>query len=164
MMETIIKLFFDICSLKKGPQDVPYSMALLQLSLGFYCVVALLMVLPDATLVTGLLEVMMEVMLMTGFVWILLRLYSKDRRFLQVLTTFAAADALISGFALVPLLALVIGKFEQLAFLIMMGLMTWHWVVCGHIIRHAISQPLLLGLGLSFLYIFSSFQIMSWLF
>ena len=52
----------------------------------------------------------------------------------------------------------------ELAFSAMIGLMVWHWAVTGHIIRHALEKTLLFSLGLAFLYILGSYQVMALLF
>ena len=41
-MYEIIRLFFDICLFRKGPEDVPHSLMLLQLSIVAYAVIGFL--------------------------------------------------------------------------------------------------------------------------
>ena len=56
------------------------------------------------------------------------------------------------------------GQGGLLVFLVMLGLIGWHWAVTGHIIRNALEQSLSFGLGLAFLYLLGSYQVMALLF
>lgn len=163
-MWALIKLFFDICCLSKAPQDIPYSFTLLNVLMLAYATVAFLILSPDEGFFKGLLEVGFEMVLLIAFVWGLLLIYQKTARFTQVLCAFLGADAFISFLAIPVMEALTAGFMTDVASLVVLGLMTWHWVVSGHIIRHALSQTFLFGLGLAFVYIVGSYQIMAWLF
>jgi len=46
----------------------------------------------------------------------------------------------------------------------MFVLIGWHWAVTGHIIRNALEQDLSFSLGLAFLYLLGSYQVMALLF
>jgi hypothetical protein len=159
-MWALIKLIFDICCLAKTPQDIPYSKNLLTLLLLIYIAIAFLILSPSEGFFKGVLEVGVEVLLMIFFVWSTLFFYRKTPRFLQTLCAVTGTDSLISFFALPAMLALSVQGLSDLAGIIIMGLMIWHWVACGHIFRHALSQSLLFGLGLAFLYIVGTYQIM----
>ncbi len=73
-------------------------------------------------------------------------------------------DVLISFIALPGVATMMIGKGVLLAFLVTIGLMIWHWVVIGHIIRNALEQTLIFSLGLAFLYLLVTYQVMALLF
>ena len=74
-----------------------------------------------------------------------------------------ATDALISFFAL-PAMATLVGQGTGLAFIAIILLMIWHWAVSGHIFSKALEQPFTFGLGVAFLYILVSYQVMAFLF
>ncbi len=163
-MWALIKLFFDICCFSKAPQDLPYSPALLKVLILIYAALAFLILSPDEGFLKGLFEVACELLLMMLFVWTTLFIYQKTSRYTQVLCAFVGVDALISFFALPAMTALIAGRWIDVASVSILGLMAWHWAICGHIIRHALSQSLLFGLGMAFLYILGSYEIMAWLF
>jgi len=58
----------------------------------------------------------------------------------------------------------MLGRGALLAFFVIIALMIWHWAVIGHIIRNALEQTLVFSLGLAFLYILGSYQVMALLF
>lgn len=163
-MWALIKLIFDICCLSKTPQDIPYSKSILVLLLILYTVIAFIILAPSEGFFKGLFEVGLEMLLMIAFVWATLFFYQKNQRFIQTLSAITGSDTLISLFAFPAMLALSIKGLSDIAGILIMGLMAWHWIVCGHIFRHALSQSFTFGLGLSFLYIVGTYQIMDLIF
>jgi len=51
-----------------------------------------------------------------------------------------------------------------LAVFVFIVLILWHWVVTGHILHNALSQPFAFGLGVALLYLMLSYQIIDLLF
>jgi hypothetical protein len=113
---------------------------------------------------TALLQACVGVMMALGFSWIMLYLSRRLERFYQTSCALLGTDALISFFALPGTASLLTGRMTLLAFSVMLGLMAWHWAVTGHIIRNALDKTLLFSLGLAFLYILGSYQVMALLF
>ena len=163
-MYNIIKLLFDICLFKKGPEDLPYSVGLLWMLLGVYIAVRGLMLNIRYDMLTALLQVTVEVLLVAGFSWTLLVLVGKRHRLCQVIAAFLGTDALISFFAVPAVASMQLGQGGLLVFLVMLVLIGWHWAVTGHIIRNALEQDLSFSLGLAFLYLLGSYQVMALLF
>ena len=163
-MYDIIKLLFDICLFKKGPQDLPYSVGLLRALLVIYVAIRALMLSIHFGLLNVLLQVLVEFFLVAGFIWILLYLARKPGRLYQVMSAVLGTDALISFFAPPPIATMALGQGGLLVFLVMLALIGWHWAVTGHIIRNALEQSLSFSLGLAFLYLMGSYQVMALLF
>jgi len=163
-MFDIIKLLFDICLFKKGPQDLPYSGWLLRILLIVYVSVRVLMLSIHYGWLDVLLQVIVDVILLAGFVGIILYLAGKLGRFCQALSALLGTDALISFFALPGMATMETGQGGLLVFLVMLGLIGWHWAVTGHIIRNALEQSLSFSLGLAFLYLLGTYQVMAFLF
>ena len=163
-MFDIIKLLFDICLFKKGPQDLPYTLWLLRLLLGVYVSIRILMLRIHFDWLSVLLQVIVEIFLVAGFVWIILYLARKLGRFYQVISAVLGTDALISFFALPGMASMETGQGGLLVFLVMLSLIGWHWAVTGHIIRNALEQSLSFSLGLAFLYLLGTYQVMAFLF
>ncbi|MFZ2170229.1 MAG: hypothetical protein WAW61_11400 [Methylococcaceae bacterium] len=163
-MYDIIKLLFDICLFKKGPQDLPYSVWLLRILLVVYISIRVLMLSIHFAWLNVLLQVMVEIFLVAGFFWIMLYLVRKLGRFYQVISAVLGTDALISFFALPGIASMETGQGGLLVFLVMLGLIGWHWAVTGHIIRKALEKSLSFSLGLAFLYLLGSYQVIALLF
>lgn len=162
-MYQLIVLFFEICILRKGPQDVPASPWLVRLLFVPYLLVNLLILLLDAGWLHALTQIAVETVLMVGFCYPLLYFAGKTARFPQTLAALLGTDSVISLCA-IPAVASLGSQIGDVALIVMLGLMAWHWLVNGHIFRHALDRPFLFGLALAFLYILISTQVMSLLF
>jgi hypothetical protein len=162
-MFEIIKLLFDICLFKKGPQDVPFSLWLLGAMIIFDVVVSFLMASLHADWVAALLQAIESVVLVVGFSWLMLNLAQKRERSNQTTSAFLGTDALISFIALPGMASMMVGSVAELAFMVIIALMIWHLAVTGHIIRNALGQSWAFSLGLAFLYLLGSYQVMSFL-
>lgn len=163
-MMLLLRLFFNICLLRQAPQDIPYSQMLLRILIVIYAIVAVLALLPTDNLLKTLFEVSVEIILIAAFVWGVLVYSQKKGRFVQVLCAFLGTDALISTFALPALAFTSMNELSDGVMIALFCLMVWHWVVCGHIIRHALSKTLDIGLGIAFLYSWGFYQVMNSLF
>ncbi|PKM11365.1 MAG: hypothetical protein CVV13_09580 [Gammaproteobacteria bacterium HGW-Gammaproteobacteria-3] len=163
-MYELIKLFFDICLLKKSPQDIPSSYALLYSLIAVYALISFLLLYITADWFDSLLQVAAEITLMLVFAKIALFLVRKRERYVQTASALFGTDALISFFALPGLTSMMAGRMTLLAFFVILALMMWHWLVTGHIIRHALAQSLPFSLGIAFLYLFAMYQILAFLF
>lgn len=163
-MLDILTLIFDICLFKKGPQDVPYSLLLLRVMLVADAVASYILLSISNQWFIALLQASIGIILLLAFSWIVLFLGKRLERFYQTSCALLGTDALVSFFALPGTATLMTGRMTLLAFSVMLGLMVWHWAVTGHIIRHALGKTLMFGLGLAFLYIWVSFQVIALLF
>lgn len=163
-MFEVVKLFLDICLFKKGPQDIPSSYGLLYVLIVVYALISFLVLFIGAGWFDAVLQVLVEIALVIVFTKIMLGLIRKPERYVQTASSLFGTDALISFFALPGIASMTAGRVTLLAFAVMVGLMIWHWLVTGHIIRHAISQSLSFGLGIALLYIVAAYQVMALLF
>lgn len=163
-MFEIIKLLFDICLFKKGPQNLPPSVWLLRVLVVVDVIISFLMISIRTDLAVSLLQAIVSALLIVGFSRLMLYLARKRERYNQTTCALLGADALISFFALPGMASMMIGRGALLAFIITIALMIWHWAVTGHIIRNALGQTLIFSLGLAFLYILGSYQVMALLF
>jgi hypothetical protein len=160
----LLKLFLDICLFRKGPQDAPASPALLKLALSAYFLVGLLLAILEAHWLEGILQVLLEAAMLLGFAWASLMAAGKTSRWLQTAIAMLGTDALVSSFA-IPLDAVLLASPQAgLLHLLLLLLMLWHIAVVAHILRHALSQALAVGLGLSIAYVFFSVQVLILLF
>jgi hypothetical protein len=158
-MFDLIKLLFDICLLKKTPQDLPYSINLLKLlAVANLCINFLLMNL-STDWFSAVLKAAVGVLLIGGFSWICLFVSGKLTRFYQTTSALLGADTLLDLFALPPIATMTVNPENLLAFLAMIGVIIWHWLITGHIMRNALEQSFAFSLGLAFLYLVIAFQV-----
>jgi hypothetical protein len=163
-MFEIIKLLFDICLFKKGPQNLPNSVWLLRILMVVDVGISFLMMNIRTGWLDSLLQAGVGVLLVVGFSWVMLYVARRLGRFSLTTCALLGTDALISFFALPGIASMMLGRGALLAFFVMIALMIWHWAVIGHIIRNALEQTLVFSLGLAFLYILGSYQVMALLF
>ncbi len=159
-MFEIIKLLFDICLFKKGPQDLPASVWLLRVLVAVNVSVSFLMLSIHTDWINSAIQAIASALLIVGFSWLMLYLTRKWKRFVQTTVALLGTDALISFFALPGMASMMVGTGALLAFMVTIALMIWHWAVTGHIIRNALGQSWTFSLGLAFLYILCSYQVM----
>ena len=160
----LLRLFLDICLFRKGPQDAPASALLLKLALAAYVLAGLALAALETPFPEGLAQVALEALMLLGFVWVSLAVAGKTGRYLQTLIAMLGTDALISGLAVPLQIMLLLDPQAGLAQWLLLLLMLWHMAVVAHILRHALSQPLAVGLGLSIVYVAFSLHVLIMLF
>ena len=162
-MFELLKLFFDICLFKKGPQDIPGYSSLLRLLILVHMSVSYLVLRLNMNSTDAAWQVLVEVILILGLAWPILLLAKKPVRFQQTASALLGTGAVIS-FIAIPAMATLVSQGTGLAFFAVILLMIWHWAVTGHIFSQALDQPFSFGLGIAFIYIFVSYQIIGLLF
>jgi len=163
-MYDYLALISNICLFKKSPQDIACSQAILRWSLIGYAIISFMLIQMSVDELNALLQVAVELIIILSFSSLALTIANKRQRFVQTTCALLGTDALISLGAMPAIASLSINPNNPQAFLAMLGLMIWHWLITAHIIRHALSQPFSVALGIAFLYIFSAYQIMGVLF
>lgn len=163
-MFEIAQLFYSIAMFKKAPQDVPASKTLLRFVVFVYAAISFLMLSMTTEAFNAGIQVVVELLLVHAFCKSMLSWVRKPERYQQTFTTLVGVDTLINFCALPALAALYTPQGEALGLLTMAGLMIWHWLVTGHILRHALSKSFPVGLGIALLYVTLVYQIMGWLF
>lgn len=158
------KLIFSLCLLQKGPQDIPYSVSLFRITVTVYALISFMILILSTNWWMALQQVLIGIVLTLVFTWLILSYFRKIARFYQTATALFGTDAMINFFAVPALASLTIGMTAGLAYLVLIGLMAWHWLVSGHIFRHALNINLLFGLGVALLYIVSSYWVMTTIF
>ncbi len=163
-MFELIKLYFDMCLLRKGPQDAPYSLFVFWLSVALYGIAGLLLLYMSLGWLDSMIQLTVEIVLILGFTGGMLALSGRLSRFFQTASAMLGTDAIISFLGLPVISSMLLGSMSSLPYYVSIGLMIWHLFITGHIFRHALDKSFGFGLGLAFLYIFFSFQMMVLLF
>ncbi len=164
-MQPLLVLFWRICRLQKGPEDVPASGALfavlLLLSL-FLDLVSTRLSIPEIRLFEILLLVIIANAGILSLTAMLLQLLGYAQRILQTLTAMLGVSILITIPAMPVLLALQTRMDDPGGWGVMLLLLeVWHLVISAHIFRRALSISPLLGLMLAIGYKLLGYQIAS---
>ena len=167
-MPQLIRVWFDICLFRKGPQDLPVYGFLPGLSLACYVLVSFLVAFPSSGIAAAVQLAALDVVMLVVFVLSLLYLQSKTERVGQTLSAMAGSGSLMGLFAL-PLVLLVDPDLpvDQLSPLLTgswLSLLIWNLFVMAHIMRHTLSTSFAIGLGTAVLYALVSMQIVATLF
>lgn len=167
-MQALVQFFFELCLLRKAPQDLSASSALL----GVTFAADLLMGMVLAATVglsagLGLLQSLVDVVLMLSLLYGALSLLDRLPRFQQTATALLGSGALLGLIAVVPLSMLPQGSDEQGsggAALLFLALIVWSILVAGHILRHTFGLRLGQGVAIAVVYNFVAYSLVSSLF
>lgn len=163
-MFEIVRRLFAICLFGKGPQDLP-RVGLFLVLVGIVNLwVSYLMLAMGHEGVRSVLQACTGIVLELAFSAGSLFCFGKLARFNQTSAALLGTDALITFIALPVMATLMLGQGGIGAFLLMIGLIIWHWAVIGHIMRHALGQHLSFSLGLALLYLLASYKVIALLF
>jgi len=167
-MSRLILIWFEICLLRAGPQDLPASRELLGLSLASYTLASFLLSLPGYPLIAAGQLALADVSLLIVFGAMTLYLSGKMARLTQTLTALSGTGALLGLLAL-PVIQLLssgqaTGQPSLLASMLWLLLFGWNLVVVAHIMRHALSVNFPVATGIAMLYTLVAMQILNALF
>ncbi len=168
-MKLILRKFLDICLLKAGPQDLPSSQFLLGLSLFAYVTIGVFLTMINVSWGQAIFLVAVDLGLLGGLVYILLWANNLTERLVQVWTALVGTGAIFELIAL-PLLAwqqkLMVNAQADPASLDETGVIVsslvlwialfWNLIVIGHVLRHALSTLLPIGVALAVAYMYIS--------
>jgi hypothetical protein len=163
-MQALVRVFWDIALLRRGPRDVPASGALLVLTALAYAAIGAL----QSLLLDGpehvLLRTVADLGLTGGVFAACLALGGRRHRLLQTLTAVLGTSALLA----LPLLALQVAGWQHgpdgpvalLLELLQLPLLAWYVLVLGHIVRSALEAPLITGLAVAMSYVLASYLLL----
>jgi hypothetical protein len=161
----LLKLIFEICLLRAGPQQLPASGFLTLLAVASYLLVSLVVLLPGQGLPRAGGEALLDaavllLLLRAALVW-----RRHPARFHQTATALAGSGALL-GLLLLPVVGVGAGdgRGTELAALLWLGVFAWSLAVTGHILRHALDLPLAGGVLGAVLYMAVSLALLDLLF
>jgi hypothetical protein len=152
----LFNFFVDLCLLRRAPQDLPASSSLFASTLLLSVItgaIGVSDVLPSAQ---ALLASVTDAVIVILLIRLALQLKGFQPRFLQTATAVFGIG-IILGLMAMPLQLSIseesmqgeMGGLIALAYLLLLG---WVQVAIGHILRHALSVSLPLGIGLALTY------------
>ena len=164
-MQQLALLFWRICLLQKGPQDVPSAGILLSILLLLSVILDMFsfrLTSPETDIFSNLLVIIIYSGLVLASTAILLQLLGYKQRTLQTVNALFGTGLVIAVCSF-PVLALLYGRYDEPGSLgmVLVLMQLWHLLVMAHILRHALSVSFILGGMLSFAYMMMGFQIMT---
>lgn len=155
-MRALVFFFFDLCLLRRVPQDLPASDVVLGLVVGASLIVSTTVaVVGGQPFFPSVVQGVAQVMLLLVVLYFALSLVRRPARFLQAATALLGAGVVLSVFALVPV-GLLPGDSSaetvSLAAIALLALFIWSVVVSGHILRHTLGVTLSQGAAIAVLY------------
>ena len=164
-MYAILDLFWEICLLRKGPQDVPASRTLLKLGLAAYGLSSLVLFLVTMPVPAALFQTLLDLSLLAGLLYGLLKIAGYSVRFVQTLTALTGTGALL-GLISWPLALWMqkeaaSGTGTGLPSLFFLLLLVWSIAVLTHVLRHALSTSRGVALLYTLGYFFISISVAS---
>ena len=149
-LHPLLDPFIQICLLRKGPQDLPHSRRLLYLALGLYALSGVVLARAYLPMLQSVALGLSDTLLLTLMTGSLLYLQRQQARLVQTLAALAGTGFVIGVTALVPTwwsaLVHAGGGEADLPALLLLAVVVWSLVVMGHVLRHALSAPLFVGL------------------
>jgi len=152
----LIKVFWDICRLKAGPQDLPKGQYLLIATILAGIIVdsfASSILMPNLSGLDIVKIITVYNIILLATIYLLLRVVGYPFRGIQTLTAFAGSGVFIT-LVLLPSLLIINSAEEQAKSFVFYILAdtVWRIAVNSHIFRHAFSISLLLAMILSVSY------------
>jgi hypothetical protein len=160
-MGQLLTLLWDICRLRRGPQDLPYSpQILLSVCAFILClqfVAARLLGLDRETLVPGVLSLVFNF----GVLYALLSIRSRKTRFVQTALALVCCGLMFSlvtlpitlAFGTPPQTPEQMTSLQFLLGMVTLLLVVWKTVVDAHILRHSLDVPFLAGVVIAVLWL-----------
>jgi len=165
-MYALFDTFLDICLLRKGPQDLPWSWNLLKITLIAYALASLLLLQVDINMAQAdlglgmaLWMTLVDLGLLIGLSYGVMNMLGYTARFTQTLTALAGTGALLTLLALPVMVWMereIAANGGGLPSLLFLGLLIWSFAVMTHIIHHALSVPRWIGLLYALGYLIAS--------
>lgn len=155
----IISTLVDICLLRAGPQQLPFSSSLLVLCLIPYFALDVVLARLSAPIIEPVVFAVFDVSFMLGFVWFMLSFKGYYSRFNQTATAFAGSGILLGAVAwlLFSWQASYVDAGQQqatLPSLLLLFHLVWNLAVISGIVRHAISISISWAWGVTLAYFF----------
>jgi len=159
----LLRIFVDLCLIKKGPQDVPDSIALLKVVFFIYFLSGTLLLSSSMEFSEAIVQSFIETLLLGLFIYLLVIFFAVKNRFNQSVIAIYGSGALITILS-APFVFLM-GNMEKndgstgAVGLVVFLIVCWSFIVIANIIRETIQKSLGISLLLTFCYLYLSYQV-----
>lgn len=167
-LSTLSKAFLDICLLRKGPQDLPKSSFLLSSCLVLYTALDILLTVQARPFVDALLVSLVDVGFLLIVTFLILKQHGHLERWDQTMTALFGTGVILGIFIFPLVYGGVQNQYEdwlqQIIILLFLVMVIWNVAVLAHIVRHAISTSLGIGIMIAILYVWISSLLITMIF
>lgn len=167
-LSTLLKAFLDICLLRKGPQDLPKSGVLLTLCLILYTALDVLLTVQARPFTDALLVSLVDVGFLLLATSLILKQHRHIERWAQTMTALFGTGVILGIFIFPLVYGGVQNQYEdwsqQVIVLLFLVMVIWNVAVLAHIVRHAISTSMGIGIMIAILYILMSSLLITMIF
>lgn len=166
-MQSLLLVVRDICLLRRGPQDLPYSPRLLAgiciASVALQFVIAQILGIEGNTIGASLFGLGFSL----GVLYLLVSLRGVRGRFVQAASALLAC-ALLFALLSLPIALLAGGKpptpenvtpLQLLLGLVSLPIVIWKIVIDAHILRHSLNLPFFAGLTIAILWLLAELKL-----
>lgn len=163
--KVLLRLFLDLCLIKKGPKDVPDSDVLLKVVFCLYFLAGTVLLSSSLTLSEALIQSLIEALLVGVFIYLLVSLFGVKNRFNQSVTAVYGSGAFIT-ISSTPFIFWMGSLADSesstgIVGVIVFLIVCWSFIVMANIIRETIQKSLSVSLLLTFCYLYVSYQLIS---
>ncbi|MEJ2575159.1 MAG: hypothetical protein P8106_00370 [Gammaproteobacteria bacterium] len=146
-MPAILRFFWELCLLRRAPQDLPASTALLASLLAINLVLGTVaMAAQFGGSGTAFLASALDAAVLAGLLYATLSFAGHPRRYVQTLTAMYGVTVLFSAVLVAVQWLAVSLQLEVLAAFASLVLLAWVHVALGHVLRHALEMDLWAGI------------------
>lgn len=153
-----LKIFLDILTFSRGPQDLPSSSSLLKAIILINIIVGLISVDPNTGYALSIFFVAIYILVTLVFIKLCLGIKDNSNETPNLYTSryIQVSSGALGVHALVALLASIVTMYvftdENSILLIFLGISLYAWFVNGHIFKNALDTTMSIGLGISLLH------------
>ncbi|PHS73656.1 MAG: hypothetical protein COB22_00145 [Cycloclasticus sp.] len=166
--KTLLRLFINICLIKKGPRDIPESTTLLQTTFIAYLLSGMVLLSSANSIGEATVQALIETVLLGVFTYFLVVFFAFPHRFNQSVTAIYGSGALITSISIPFVFWLEAlsknGEQAGIAGLVVFLIVFWGFIVMANIIRETIQKQLSICLLLTFCYVYASYRVIDFVY
>lgn len=164
-MFSLLQLYWPLCQLQRGPQDLPVDRGLLLRTVLLCLLTGLLSFSISTSAADAVIRATASLAISFTLWFVLLRAIAKPGRHIQTLTAIFGC-ALIVNLLLLPVAWLLESAGEHPGFLpwLLLGLLVWSQVINGNILRHTLEWPMWGGVALALAVFLLRYQLFTLIF
>lgn len=151
-MSRLLKTLVEIAVWRKGPQDLPASYLLALLALGMYAATEFIAArLVDFGVRAALVLITVDLFMLCAWLWLVLALFERRRRFIQTITATLGVLALVIVLDIGVVLLQLALSLDRVTVAInwLLPHVTILALVMGRILMHALDRGLITGMALT---------------
>ena len=161
----LARAMWEICTLRRGPQDIPASFTLMVLMLTLNAVAGAALETIEMSAGSAIIAAVVDAAAVIVLVRLLLMATRRENRYLQTVTAIAGTGVILSVFA-APAVAWLSAWVEQrrdvgMPMLLWLAVFGWNLLIIAHIFRHAIDTNLAIGFVLAVVFVFIDVQLIN---